>query len=265
VGIIVWRHRRTLENPEERRTFFASLQQAGIVGAKVDFFDHEAKEVIDLYQAILADAARFNLLIDFHGSNKPAGEARTWPNEMSREGIYGMEHKSVKEWGTFNTTFPFVRMIAGHADYTPVVFGERRRETSWAHQIASAAILTSPLLVYGGHPASLLANPAVDVIKSIPSVWDETKVLAPSEIGEVAIFARRSGNRWFVAAMNGPQARTVNVDLTFLGAGTHQAVLVRDKADDPAAVEVETREVVRERPLTIDMRAGGGFVLRVSK
>ena len=265
VGIIVWRHRRTLENPEERRTLFASLQQAGIVGAKVDFFDHEAKEVIDLYQAILADAARFKLLIDFHGSNKPAGEARTWPNEMSREGIYGMEHKSIKEWGTFNTTFPFVRMIAGHADYTPVVFGERRRETSWAHQIASAAILTSPLLVYGGHPASLLANPAVDVIKSIPSVWDETKVLAPSEIGEVAIFARRSGNRWFVAAMNGPQARTVNVDLSFLGTGTHQAVLVRDKAEDPAAVEVETREVVRERPLTIDMRAGGGFVLRVSK
>ena len=62
-------------------------------------------------------------------------------------------------------------MVAGHADYTPVVFGERRRETSWAHQIASAAILTSPLLVYGGHSASLLANPAVDMIKSIPSVW----------------------------------------------------------------------------------------------
>ena len=67
VGLIVWRHRRTLENPEERRALFASLQQAGIVGAKVDFFDHEAKEVIDLYQAILADAAKFKLLINFHG------------------------------------------------------------------------------------------------------------------------------------------------------------------------------------------------------
>ena len=265
VGIIVWRHRRTLENPEERRAFFASLQQAGIVGAKIDFFDHEAKEVIDLYQAILADAARFKILVDFHGSNKPAGEARTWPNEMSREGIYGMEHKSIKEWGTFNTTFPFVRMIAGHADYTPVVFGERRRETSWAHQIASAAILTSPLLVYGGHPASLLANPAVDVIKSIPSVWDETIVLAPSEIGEVAIFARRRGNRWFVAAMNGSQARTVNVDLSFLGTGTHQAVVVRDHMSEPAAVELETRDVVRNQGMTIAMRAAGGFVMRIDR
>jgi alpha-glucosidase len=265
VGILVWRHRRTLEDPADRRALFASLQQAGIVGVKVDFLDHEAKEVIDLYQAILADAAAFKLLINFHGSNKPTGEARTWPNEMSREGIYGMEHKSIKEWGTFNTTFPFVRMLAGHADYTPVVFGERRRETSWAHQIASAAILTSPLLVYGGHPASLLANPAVDMIKSIPSVWDETIVLPASEIGELALLARRSGDRWFVAAMNGSQARTVTIDLSFLGAGTYKALIVRDKSDDPATVDVETRDIGRGQPLTIAMRAGGGFVVRLSK
>ncbi len=232
---------------------------------KVDFLDHEAKEVIDLYQAILADAAAFKLLVNFHGSNKPAGEARTWPNEMSREGIYGMEHKSIKEWATFNTTFPFVRMVAGHADYTPVVFGERRRETSWAHQIASAAILTSPLLVYGGHPASLLANPAVDMIKSIPSVWDETVVLPPSEIGEVALFARRSGDRWFVAAMNGSQARTVKVDLSFLAVGTYKGVIVRDRLDEPAAVDVEARDLARGQELTIAMRAGGGFVVRLSK
>jgi alpha-glucosidase len=265
IGILVWRHRRTLENAEERRALFAELQRAGVAGVKVDFLDHEAREVIDLYQAILADAARYQLLINFHGSNKPAGEARTWPNEMSREGIYGMEHKSIKEWATFNTTYPFVRMLAGHADYTPVVFGERHRETSWAHQIASAAILTSPLLVYGGHPASLLANPAVEIIKSIPSVWDETIVLAPSEIGDLAIFARRRGDRWFVAAMNGPQARTVTVDLSFLRTGAYTALIARDRPDDPAAIEVETRQLARDRPLSIDMRAGGGFVLRLDK
>ena len=265
IGILVWRHRRTLENAEERRALFAELQRAGVAGVKVDFLDHEAREVIDLYQAILADAAHYKLLINFHGSNKPAGEARTWPNEMSREGIYGMEHKSIKEWATFNTTFPFVRMLAGHADYTPVVFGERRRETSWAHQIASAAILTSPLLVYGGHPASLLANPAVEIIRSIPSVWDETIVLAPSEIGNLAIFARRSGDRWFVAAMNGSQARAITLDLSFLSAGPYKALIARDRLDDAAAVEVETRELARDRPLSIDMRAGGGFVLRLDK
>jgi alpha-glucosidase len=265
VGILVWRHRRTLEDAADRRTLFASLQKAGVVGVKVDFLDHEAKEVIDLYQAILKDAAEFKLLVDFHGANKPTGGARTWPNELTREGIYGMEHKSIKEWAPFNTTFPFVRMLAGAADYTPVVFGERRRETSWAHQIASAAILTSPLLVYGGHPASFLANPAVEIIKSIPSVWDETIVLPPSGIGELALFARRSGDRWFVAAMNGSQARTVTLDLAFLGAGTYKTLIVKDKLDDPAAVDVETRELSRGKPLEIAMRGAGGFIVKLTR
>jgi alpha-glucosidase len=264
VGLLVWRHRRTLEDPAERRKLFASLQQAGIAGVKVDFLDHEAKEVIELYEAILRDAAEFKLLINFHGSNKPAGQQRTWPNEMTREGIYGMEHKSVKQWATFNATFPFVRMLAGPADYTPVVFGERRRETSWAHQIASAAILTSPLLVYGGNPSSLLANPAVEIIKSIPAVWDETIVLAPSAIGELALFARRSGTTWFVAAMNGAAARTAKIDLSFLGDGTYKGLLARDNPDDPAAIHVETQDLTRRRPLEIAMRPAGGFVLRIT-
>ena len=263
VGVWVWRRRTTLEKPDERRQLFASLQKAGVVGVKVDFLDHEAKEVIDLYQDILRDAAEHQLMINFHGANKPAGEPRTWPNELTREGIYGLEHRRAEAWAAFNATFPFVRMLAGHADYTPVVFGERRRETSWAHQIASAAILTSPLLVYGGHPGSLLSNPAVDMIKSIPSVWDETRVLPPSEIGELAMFARRSGERWFLAAMNGPAARTVNVDLSFLPAGRYKALIVRDTLETDAAVEVETRDVAGA--IEIPLRAAGGFVVRLSR
>jgi alpha-glucosidase len=261
VGIWVWRHRNTLEDREKRRTLFASLQKSGIAGVKVDFLDHEAKDVIDLYQDILRDAAEHQLMINFHGANKPAGEARTWPNELTREGIYGLEHRRMEAWATFNTTFPFVRMLAGHADYTPVVFGERRRETSWAHQIASAVILTSPLLVYGGHPSSLLSNPAADMIRSIPSVWDETRVLPPSEIGELAMFARRSGATWFVAALNGRQARTVRVDLSFLPSRPARALVVRDDAATDAGLVVESRAV--SGAIEIPLRAAGGFVLRV--
>ena len=261
VGIWVWRHRNTLEDREKRRALFASLQKMGIAGVKVDFLDHEAKEVIDLYQDILRDAADHQLMINFHGANKPAGEARTWPNELTREGIYGLEHRRMEAWATFNTMFPFVRMLAGHADYTPVVFGERRRETSWAHQIASAVILTSPLLVYGGHPSSLLSNPAADMIRSIPSVWDETRVLPPSEIGELAMFARRSGTTWFVAAMNGRQARTVTVDLSFLTTRRVRALIVRDDAGTDAGVVLESRDV--SGAIEIPLRAAGGFVLRV--
>ena len=261
VDIWLWRHSNTLMDAAKRRELFARVQRAGAVGLKVDFLDHEAKEVIDLYQDILRDAAEHKLMINFHGANKPAGESRTWPNEMTREAIYGLEHRKVVAWGEFNATFPFVRMLAGHADYTPVVFGERRKETSWAHQIASAAILTSPLLVYGGHPASLLASPAVEMIKSIPSVWDETRVLPPSEIGELALFARRSGRTWFIAAMNGPAQRTVKVDLGFLPKRTFTARIVRDRLDNDAALEVETRQV--RGSIEIPMRASGGFVMRI--
>ena len=265
VGIFLWRHSNTLRDPAARRKLFEDVSRAGAVGLKVDFLDHEAKEVIDHYHDILRDAAEFKLMVNFHGANKPAGESRTWPNEVTREGIFGLEHRSVKEWATFNTTMPFTRMLAGHADYTPVVFGERRRETSWPHQIATAVILTSPLLVYGGHPSSLLANPAADVIKSIPSVWDETRVLPPSEIGEVAVFARRRGDTWFVAALNGTAARTVTVDPSFLDSRGYTATIVRDHLENDAAAVVETRPLRRGQPIALALRPAGGFVIRLSR
>ena len=265
VGIWVWRHSNTLMDATARRTLFEMLHKTGVVGVKVDFLDHEAKEVIDLYHAILRDAAEFKLMINFHGANKPAGESRTWPNEMTREAIYGLEHRSAKAWAEFNTTMPFARMLAGHADYTPVVFGERRKETSWTHQIATAVVLTSPVLVYGGNPASFLSSPAAEVIKSIPSVWDETRVLPPSEIGELAIFARRKGDRWFVGALNGPQARDIVVPLDFLGRGKFETLVVRDDLADPAALHVERGSIDRGGKLTISMRAGGGYVVRLTR
>jgi alpha-glucosidase len=142
------------------------------------------------------------------------------------------------------------------------VFGERRKETSWAHQIATAAIFTSPLLVYGGHPQSLLDNPAAEMIKSIPSVWDETIVLPQSEIGEVAAFARRKGTTWFVAIANGGGDRSLTIDLPFLTAPRYEALAVRDRTDDPAAVTVEKSATDKQRSLTVAMRAGGGFIAR---
>jgi alpha-glucosidase len=262
VGIWLWKHSKHIRDAAQRRAFFKMCHELGVVGVKLDFFDHEAKEMIDLYQAALKDAAEFQLLVDFHGANKPAGEARTWPNEMTREGIYGLEHKRITAWARHNTTVPFTRLLAGHADYTPVHFGERRKETSWAHQIASAAIITSPLQIYGAHPRSLLDNPAAEMIKSIPSVWDETVALSECAIGERAVFARRRGDTWFLAVMNGPSAATIKVPLSFLGKGKHQALTVRDDMDKADAVRIDRAKTTRDDVLAIALRAGGGFVAR---
>lgn len=262
VKLWFWKHRRNLGTPSEREQFFSLLSRVGVVGAKIDFFDHEAKEVIDLYQALLRQAAEHKIMLEFHGANKPAGEARTWPNELTREAIRGLEYRSMSLRSVHNTTLPFTRFLAGHADYTPVHFGDRRRETSWAHQIASAIVFTSPLMIYGAHPQHILDNPAADLIKTIPTVWDETIVLPPSEIGELAAFARRAGKLWFVGIMNALTGRSVRLPLNFLRAGRYRATLVRDVSDEPAAVKIENVIVERSNATAIRMRAGGGFVAR---
>jgi alpha-glucosidase len=262
VSLLFWKHSKDLRTPQARGQFFDLCQRVGVAGAKIDFFDHEAKEIIDLYQTLLREAAERKLIVNFHGANKPAGESRAWPNEMTREGIYGMEHRKTPAWAPVNTTLPFTRLLAGHADYTPMIFGERRKETSWAHQIASAAIFTSPLLVYGAHPGSILANPAVEIIKSIPSIWDETIALPVSEIGELAAFARRKDSTWFLAVMNGSTARTVKIPLAFLGVGKRQATLARDLKDEAAALTIENKITSWNDTLTIELRAGGGFIGR---
>ena len=65
VGLFLWRHSRELRTPEAREEFFARLSRLGVAGAKIDFFDHEHKEVIDLYTALLESAAKHRILVNF--------------------------------------------------------------------------------------------------------------------------------------------------------------------------------------------------------
>ena len=265
VRVLLWKHSRDMQTPEQRQAFWELCRANGMAGAKIDFLDHEAKEVIDLYDAILREAAQSRLVVNFHGANKPTGMDRTWPNELTREAVWGLEHRGTAPWGPHNATLPFTRYLAGNGDYTPTVFGERRRETSLAHQIATSIVFTSTLLVFGGHPKSFLESPAVEVLRAIPATWDETVVLPPSEIGEIAVMARRSGREWFVAAVNGAAARTVRIDPAFLAPGRYTATVVRDADAGAAAMKVETVPVSPGTGLTFELRPGGGFVIRIRR
>ena len=265
VGAWFWKHSKDLRTPESREEFFKMLHDLGVTGAKIDFFDHEAKELIDLYEALLEKGAEYHVLLDFHGANKPTGRQRTWPNELVREAIRGMESSALKERARHETILPFTRYLAGPADYTAMHFGERRRDTTVAHQIASLEVFAAPLLTIAANPQTMLGSPAAEMIKSIPPIWDETIVLPGSEIGELAAFARRKGNTWFVAVMCGPQAKTIQVPLSFLGDGKYDAIIVRDDEKGNAAVRVEMTTQKRSDSLTIEMRAGGGFMARFSK
>ncbi len=260
VGIIVWKHSNELRTPEKRKEFFEACRRAGVAGAKIDFFDHEHKEVVDLYEELAKTAAEYRMVIDFHGCNKPTGLERTYPNVIGYEGVRGLESRP--PWSLQEVTLPFTRMLAGLADYTPMHFGAAKlADTTWTHQIANAILLQAPLLVFAAHPSNILANPAADLIKSIPSVWDETIALPVSQIGDVAAFARRRGNTWFLAVNNGPVAKTVRVDLTFLGEGWYKSMLLRDQPEADE-IKIEHASMRSSDSLYIKMRSGGGFVGR---
>jgi len=265
VGVWFWKHSKDLRTPEAREEFFKLLHDSGVVGAKIDFFDHEAKEVIDLYEGLLQKAAEYHILLVFHGANKPTGRERTWPNELVREAIRGMESSALKERARHETILPFTRLLAGPADYTAMLFNDRRRDTTVAHQIASIAVFAAPLLTIAANPQTILNNPAGEVIESVPSVWDETIVLPDSAIGELAAYARRKGNTWFLAVMCGPQAKTIHLPLSFLGDGQYRSVQVHDSPADNTKVEIENSIHERKDSLTIELRAGGGFLGRFSK
>jgi alpha-glucosidase len=264
VGIWLWKHSKSLRMPSSRDSFFSKCHSLGITGAKIDFFDSEAKEVIDLYDSILHDAARYHVLLDFHGANKPTGLARTFPNSLTYEAVKGMEASKLTDRATHETTIPFTRCLAGPAEYTVMLFNERRKNTTIAHQIASAAILSAPLLTYAANPDTILNSPAVNIIKAIPPTWDETIVLSPSEIGELAVYARRKGNSWFLALMNGNREKNIKIPLGFLK-GDYKAEVAKDDPRSAAAVIVEKKTYSSGDILQLHLTPGGGFIAMFSK
>lgn len=251
-----------IQTPERRKAFFEKCKKLGVVGLKIDFFDQETQSIVKYYQETLDEAARYGLLINFHGCNKPTGATRTYPNEVTREGIMGLEYG--QSWADQNTVTPFTRFLAGHGDYTPLTFQkDMMGETTAAHQIATTAIFLSPLMCYGGSPLDYLSHPAKEMIQAIPTVWDETLVLPPSEIGESIVMARRKGNEWFVAAITMSPQKQLSVPLAFLGKKTYTCSMVADDPADPALVKQQTKRLTARDTLVVDMNKAGGFIARI--
>ena len=168
-----------------------------------------------------------------------------------------------------NAALPFTRLVVGAADYTPVGFS-RPGPTTYAHQLATLVLFTSPMQVIAENPDLLLNNPniqpALDVLKAVPSVWDETRVLVPSKIGELAIMARRSGATWFLAALNGGQQPVSlhNLALSFLGKESYNAVYL--SSDGPSQfTRSEHQAVNAATPLCVPLDVGDGFVARFER
>ena len=263
VGIWVWKHFHFLNDPEYRDKYFADLERIGVVGVKVDFMDNESLDRVRFYENCLRDAARHRLMINFHGANKPTGEARTYPNEVTREGIRGLENRLMPESHT--TALPFTRLLAGHADFTPVHFVRVfMSNSSWPHQLASGVIFTAPVTFFGAHPQDMLESDARDFLQALPTMWDQTLVLPDSRIGELAAFARRKGNRWFIAVMSAGRERELEIPLDFLGQGEFHITAFVDRSGGPVAMRRLEKSVTRDDVLPVHMRSNGGFAAMIT-
>lgn len=279
VGIILWAgyyaFARDMENVCEH------YSKMGIKGFKIDFLNRDDSEMISFIHNAAMICAKNKMVLDIHGAFKPAGLNRTYPNILNFEGVHGMEQmkwsKSSDEQVIYDVTIPFIRQVAGPMDYTQGAMRNSTRENYYpsnsepmsqgtrCHQLALYVILDSPLNMLCDSPSNYrLEQECTDVISSIPTVWDETKVL-DGKIGEYIVMARRKGDSWYIGGITDWNSRQLTIDLSFIknlekldgvlfkdGVNAHK--IAKDYKKDFLLIDIAGK-------VNINLAPGGGFLL----
>jgi alpha-glucosidase len=254
VRILTWIHFNELDTAEERAARLPLFERWGVAGLKVDFMDSESQERLAWYDRILPEAAAHHLTLNFHGSTIPRGIHRTWPHVMTMEAVHGAE-KTRDLTTTHLTSLPFTRNVVGSMDYTPMAWHRPSRQTSDAHELALSVLFESGQVNLAGRVEDYRARPLAErYLDQVPTVWDETRLLA-GRPADSAVFARRSGDRWFIGGGFAGAARTARVPLG-LPAGRWLIDIV---TDGPAGLVRETRVATAGEVLAVDVVEDGGF------
>jgi hypothetical protein len=253
---------------EKREKEFKWLNEIGIFGIKVDFFAGDQQDMMKYYIDILKDAGVYRLMVNFHGATVPRGWARTYPNLMSTEGVYGAEWYNNRSTLTnkaagHNTTLPFTRNVIGSMDYTPVTFSNSQHPhiTSYGHELALSVVFESGLQHFADSPTGYNALPSQpkEFLKHVPVNWDDTKLI-DGYPGEKVIIARKKGNQWYIGGLNGKdEAQSLKLNFGFLGKGSFDLQLIKDGNDDKS-FSYETVKIKEGDILKIDCLPRGGFV-----
>lgn len=269
IGIWVWKHSKDILDTVQRNRFLDSIRACGVVGLKTDFMNSEEKRFIEFEIGLLKAAAERKLMVNFHGCQAPTGESVSFPNEMTREGIRGMElnimNEPIPSW--HNAALPFTRLLLGHGDYTPAFFSNKAN-TTYTHQLALLYLFNSPFQCIAENPLTLLGDPVykpiLPLLRSLPVTWNETLVLNESEIGELAAFARRKEDTWYVAVINGTTAtRCFNLNPSFIRSKQNlQATVIRDAAGDAGFIK-EEKKLKSGINTLFTIPANGGLVIQI--
>lgn len=258
--------RDVLHLPEPRRKEFERISAMGIKGIKVDYIESDKQEIIQLYTDILKDAARYKLMVNFHGCKLPTGWERTYPHLMTMESVKGAENYKLdpsypQRAAVCNTILPFTRNVVGSMDYTPATFSYHKypHTTSYAHELALSVLfesgvqhLADDVKVYASQPGYIL-----DFLRHLPSVWDES-ILLDAYPGSHAIIARRNGQKWFIAGIHaGKENQGYTFSLPFLSEKAYLNIITDGEAANLFAYD--KIEVDKESLISVEVLPEGGF------
>ncbi len=278
VGIILWVVWKTLD--EQLQAALDQFAAWGVQGIKVDFMQRDDQWMVNYYWRIAQAAAERRLLVDFHGSYKPTGLRRAFPNVLTREGVRGLEHVKWSQHPTpeHNVTLPFIRMLAGPMDYTPGAMINAQEENfrsiftrpmsmgTRCHQLAMYVVFESPLQMLADSPSHYLRERAcMEFLALVPTVWDETRVL-DAKVGDYVCIARRSGEDWYVGAMTDWTPRELVIDFSFLPPGQYTLAFYQDgpNADRYGNDFEQGRKPISSgQDLRIRLAPGGGWAGRI--
>lgn len=280
VGIILWAMYLPFEKDLEK--VCRHYSEMGIKGFKVDFFDRNDQKMTAFLDHAAEVAARYHLILDYHGTYMPAGINRKWPNVLNTEGVSGQEVMRAvtreRDQMRYDVLIPFIRQAGGPMDYTQ---GAMRNSTyqdfvpverhagsqgTRCHQLALYAVFDSPLNMLCDSPINYeREQECTDFIAAIPTVWDETVVL-DGKLGEYIVTARRKGNDWFIGGITNWTPRDITIDLSFLHVEDYVGDWYIDgcNAHRNATDYKHVKEDIMAQK-TIHLAPGGGFAVKITK
>ena len=281
VGIILWAgYSAFMKDIEGVCSHYAKM---GVKGFKVDFLDRNDQKMEDFIYKASEVAARHKLVMDFHGFHQPTGLQRRFPNVLNYEGVFGLEQmrkRKLPEYDMveFDVTIPYIRYVAGFADYTPGAmkngsytnFRDVRTEPmsqgTRCRQLAEFVVFDAPLNMICDSPTSYELEPVCsEFLYKVPTVWDETIVL-DGKVGDYIITARRKGDTWYVGAMTDWTERDLKVDVSRLLKGKVQVEAWQDgKVAHKFGNDYQKKSYIAENEINIHLAPGGGWAAIITK
>ena len=249
-----------IANAAQAKSVMKKLAELHMSGIKLDFFNPETnKTTLAVQRATLEEGIANKIIVNFHGVHKPVALDVIYPNELTREGIRGLENMTRSDYTSqaqYFTAQYYTRLLAGHADFTP--------DVNTAMQIASLVVLDSPLMVIATTPDNMFKNPALEMIRAIPTVWDQT-VFLDGTIGSYVSVAKEKSGVWYIGGIASGWKKAATVDLSkILGDGEYLLTGWKDKTTTTkeSFSQIVTKNTVLELG---NISAGCGYVMQITK